>query len=160
MDFENRLQRAIERGQKRSEAETREAAARALSHDEQRVLHSKYRLELSEHIESCLKKLVNYLPGFQIETIFGERGWGAAANRDALRMERGVRERDFSRMEITVRPIGPMMILEIAAKGTIRNREILSRSFYEQLTGVEVPKFIEQIDRWVLEFAEAYASDR
>ena len=117
MDFENRLQRAIERGQKRSEAESREAAARALSHDEQRVLHSKYRLELSEHIESCFKKLVNYLPGFQMETIFGERGWGAAANRDALRLERGTRERDFSRLEITVRPIGPMMILEIAIWG-------------------------------------------
>ena len=37
------------------------------------------------------------------------------------------------------------------------NREVLSRSFYEQLTNVDLPKFVEQIDRWVLEFAEIYA---
>ncbi len=159
MDFEQRLQKAIERGQQRGEAQSREAAAKALTHDEQRRMHSQYRLQLSEHIDVCFKKLANFLPGFQLETIFGERGWGAAVNRDALRLERGQRERDFSRLEISVRPIGTMMILEIVSKGTVRNREVLVRNYFEPVTEVEITKFVEQIDRWILEFAEAYAAD-
>lgn len=160
MDFEQRLQKAIERGQLRGEVQSREAAAKAMSQDELRRLHSHYRLQLSEHIETCLKKLANFLPGFQLEMIYGEKGWGAAVNRDALRMEKGQRDRDFSRLEITVRPIVSMMILEVVAKGTVRNREIMSRNSFEQVSDVDVDKFVDQIDRWILEFAEAYSAEK
>ncbi|MBM4002385.1 MAG: hypothetical protein FJ295_03735 [Planctomycetes bacterium] len=159
MDFEQRLQKAIERGQQRGEVQSREAAARAMSQDEMRQLHSRCRLELSEHIEDCLRRLAHHLPGFQLESIFGERGWGTAVSRDALRIERGQRDRDFSRLEITVRPIGPMMILEIVARGTIRNREMMSRNLFEAPNKIDLTKFKDQIDRWVLEFAEGYAAD-
>ncbi|MBL4885217.1 MAG: hypothetical protein JKY95_11865, partial [Planctomycetaceae bacterium] len=58
MDFENRLERAIGRGQKNKESMQQSKAAKVATGEELRVLHSAARLELSEHIEECLKKLV------------------------------------------------------------------------------------------------------
>src|SRR5947209_18434122 len=76
MDFDDRLRQAIDRGHKRSELLAREAAAKAWTEEEFRRRHSQVRLTLSEHIESCLKRLPNYFPGFQYETMYGDRGWG------------------------------------------------------------------------------------
>ena len=103
MNFEDRLKAAVVRGQKRSDSVAREAAARALTEEDFRRLHGQLRLALSEQIESCLHRLPNYFPGFRYETIFGERGWGGACWREDLRLERGVRSNEYSRLEITVR---------------------------------------------------------
>jgi hypothetical protein len=89
MSFEDRLQKAIQRGHRRSEADRSEAAAKALTEEELKRLHSGYRLQVSEHIEQCVRQLPNFFPGFRLETIYGERGWGAACSRDDLRLAGG-----------------------------------------------------------------------
>ncbi len=159
MSFEDRLQKAIERGIRKSEAKKSEAEARALSEEELKRLHSAYRLQLSEHIEKCIRQLPNFFPGFRLETLFGERGWGAACSRDDLRVVGGKRrESDYSRLELTVRPAVSMHVLDLAAKGTIRNKEVFNRNYFEKLEDADVDKFIELTDIWVLEYAELFAA--
>jgi hypothetical protein len=159
MGFEDRLKKAIQRGQHRSEAKLREEQAKKLTEDELRRMHSGYRLRLSEHIESCIRRLPQHFPGFQCETIYGERGWGAACSRDDLRIgPRGKRDNDYSRLEMTIRPFSDLHVLELAGKGTIRNKEVYNRKFFEKLVDVDVDKFEELVDAWVLEYAELYAA--
>lgn len=159
MDFDQRLKKAIERGQRQGEAQALADAARTVNEEELKRLHSQYRLELSEHIEKCVRSLPQHFPGFQVETLFGERGWGAACRRDDLRLfSRRQRENYYSRLEITVRPYSPLRILELSAKGTIHNKELLSRQYYEPVADADPAKFLELIDAWVLEFAELYAA--
>jgi len=158
MEFEERLQKAIQRGHRRGQAQQQAAREQALSEEELKRLHNQYRLELSEHIEQCLGQLTQHLPGFHYETIFGERGWGAACWRDAIRLEGGKRSSDYSRLEMTVRPFGSHHVLELAAKGTISNKEAFSRTYFEKLEDVDLAKFAELIDVWVLEYAELYAA--
>ena len=158
MNFDERLQKAIQRGQQRGEVQARAAQETALSEDELKQLHSRYRLQLSEHIEQCLRRLPGHFPGFQFETIFGERGWGAACSRDDLRLQRGQRDSDYSRLEMTVRPYSSYHVLDLVGKATIRNKEVFNRKYYERLQEAAPAKFIEIIDAWVLEFAEMYAA--
>src|SRR5688500_9806429 len=145
MTFDDRLRQAIERGHKRSEFLTREAAAKALTEEEYRRLHSLLRLRLSEHIESCLKRLPNVFPGFQYETTDGDRGWGGAGYRDDLVLQRGMRSSNYSRLEVTVRPYSTLHVLDLAAKGTIRNREAFNRNYFEELATADEPKFADLI---------------
>ena len=159
MGFEERLQKAIHRGQRRNEALQREAEANALSEDELKRLHNQYRLQLSEQIEQYLERLPHHFPGFTCETIFGERGWGAACWRDDIRMlPGGRRNNDYSRLEMTIRPFGSHHVVELAAKGTIRNKEVFNRNYYETIEDADSTKFAELIDVWVLEYAELYAA--
>ena len=158
MDFEQRLQKAIERGQHRRDEKRREAESQALSEEELKRLHSKYRLQLSEHIENCVEKLSHHFPGFQYETIYGDRGWGAACSRDDIRIKRGARDNDYSRLEMTIRPYSNFHVVDLTAKGTIRNKEVFSRNYFEKIEDVDPMKFIELVDVWVLEYAELYAA--
>jgi hypothetical protein len=159
MDFEERLQKAVERGHRRGIGHREEALARALGEDELKRLHGQYRLDLSEHIEKCLQHLLLHFPGFQCETIYGDRGWGAACSRDDFRVEgRGRRRNDYSRLEMTVRPFNTSHVLELSAKGTIRNKEVFSRTHFEKIEEADPAKFVELIDLWVLEYAELYAA--
>lgn len=158
-DFEARLKKAIERGERRGDRRAKEARAKALSEAECRRLHSRYRLELSERIEQCVKRLPNHFPGFQFETIFGERGWGAACRRDDIGPLRGgQRVSYYSRLEMTIRPYSELHVLDLAAKGTIRNKEIFSRNHFEKLDEVDPDNFKHLIDTWVLEYAEMFAA--
>lgn len=158
MNFDEQLREAIERGQKRGDLRAREAAARALTEEEFRRLHSQLRLTLSEHIEACLKRLPSYFPGFQYETMYGDRGWGGACFRDDLVLSRGSRSTNYSRLEVTVRPYSTLHVLDLAAKGTIRNREVYDRNVFEPLDEADQAKFLQLIDAWVLEYAELYAA--
>jgi hypothetical protein len=158
MSFDDRLKAAIERGQRRGDAASRDAAAQALTEEDFRRLHSQLRLHLSDHIEACIKRLPNYFPGFQCETMYGDRGWGGACFREDLRLARGQRTNEYSRLEVTVRPYSPMHVLDLAAKGTIRNKEVFNRNFFEQLADADEEKFRELIDAWVLEYAELFAA--
>ncbi len=158
MEFEKRLQKAIQRGQKRSVERSREAHAKALTEDELKSLHTQYRLQLSEHIESCLEQLPQHFPGFRYETIVGERGWGAACWRDDVGAEQGSRRNFYSRLEMTVRPFSSYHVLDLAAKGTIRNKEVYNRNYFEELSDADPEKFIELVDVWVLEYAELFAA--
>lgn len=157
-DFDDRLKMAIQRGKRKSESAQEAARAEALSEDELRRRHGQFRLQFSEHIERCIQKLPHYFPGFQYETIYGERGWGAACSRDDVRMQAGRRDSDYSRLELTVRPYSSYHVIDLVAKGTVRNKEIFNRSYFEKIAEVDPQKFMEIIDIWVLEFAELYSS--
>lgn len=159
MDFEQRLEKAIERGQRTGHARAQSEQARALSEAELKRLHSQYRLQLSEHIEHCLSTLPNHFPGFRFESVVAERGWGGAVFRDDLAPgPRGRAANFFSRLELLIRPFSSYAFLELTAKGTIRNRELFNRSHHEDLAEVDAESFIELIDVWILEFAELYAA--
>jgi len=159
MEFEKRLEQAIQRGQRESNARARDEARRVMSERELRRLYSQHRIELSEHIESCLRHLADHLPGFQYETIVDERGWGGAVGRSDLQIRDGSAGNAFSRLEIVVRPLSASHVLELASKGTVRNRELYNRSHYQPLGEVDITTFREMVDHWVLEYAEAYAGE-
>ena len=158
MDFRERLQRASERGQRAKDAEAREAAARALSEDECRRLHSTNRMALLDHIEKCLHDLADNFPGFRVETVMEENGWGSVAKRDDVGLARGRSDNFFSRLQLVVSPYSKYHVIDVVAKGTIRNKEVFSRNFYQQLNEVDLERFRELIEQWVLEYAELYAA--
>lgn len=164
MDFRERLQKATERGMRAKEVEASEAAAKALSEEECRRRHSSYRLDLSEFIERCLHELADNIPGFRLETIADETGWGTVASRDDVSLT-GRRSPDgrrsdshFSRLRIVVSPYNKYHVLEIIAKGTIRNKEVFSRTHYQRLSEADLDRFRELIEMWVLDYAELFAA--
>jgi hypothetical protein len=159
MDFQERLERAIERGRRRGSDQAEEEAQRALTEKELQRLHSQARLDLCEHIERCLHQLAERFPGFRFETVVDHRGWGAAISRDDLRLRRyQPRQSCFSRLEMLILPATSTSVLELAAKGTVCNREIFSRTQYQRLAELDLPVFENLIDLWVLEYAERYAA--
>lgn len=160
MDFEQRLQRAIQRGEANRDAKTREAADRALSEEECKKLHAQYRLEISDHIEKCLAQLPDHFPGFHMEAVTGEHGWGASVSRDDVGLSDGGRRNLYSRLEVIVRPYSSVHVLDVAAKGTIRNKEVFNRNQYQKLAEADPQTLREAIDLWILEYAEKYSADR
>jgi len=160
MDFQQRLQKAVERGERRRADKARREAAEAMTEEEFRRLHSECRLQINEHIETVLKQLADQFPGFRFETVMDESGWGAAVKRDDVGFGgRGKRDNYFSRFELKVTPYSAYHVLDLSAKGTVRNKEIFKRNHYQQLDEVDLDTFQEIIDLWVLEFAERYAAD-
>jgi hypothetical protein len=159
MDFQHRLQKAIERGKRAGDEQTKAERDREINEKELQRLHAQYRLELSERIERCLEQVADQFPGFQQESIVGERGWGSAISRDDIRITRDSgRSTSFSRLEMFIRPYSVYHLLELAAKGTVKNREVFNRSQYQRLTEADLTSFTEMIDHWALEFAELYAA--
>ncbi len=160
MDFEERLEKAIQRGQKVRDRRGREQALRALTEAELRNLHSRCRLELSDHIEKCLKSLAERFPGFQFQTLVNEQGWGARISRDDMGVSADGRpENYYSRLEMVIRPFNDTHIVELAAKATIRNKELYNRNYYQKLSEYDRDGFSEVIDQWVLEFAERFSAE-
>ena len=122
-------------------------------------MHSEYRLELTEYIEQCLRQVVDQFPGFLMESVMAEEGWGTAVRRDDLGLvSGGGRENFYSRLELVVRPYSQVHVLELATKGTIRNKEIYNRNQYQRLGEIDLDSFKELIDLWVLEYAERFAA--
>ena len=158
MDFQKRLEKAIERGERTGSTRQQAEAEQAISEQELARLHSQYRLSLSERIEACLKQLADHFPGFRFETIYGDRGWGAAVSRDDIVIRSGRRTNYFSRLEMSIRPPSSYHVLDLTAKATVRNKELFNRSHYQRLTEADLTTFHEMIDLWVLEYAELYAA--
>ena len=159
MDFQERLEKAIERGQREGGARAAEETQREITEREIRRLYSQYRLELSERIEECLRQVADHLPGFRFETVVNDRGWGAAVSRDDIQIEPGRgRQNYFSRLEVVIRPLTSSRVLEMSAKATVRNREVFHRTHYHRLTDVDQTSFNEVMDLWILEFAEVYSA--
>lgn len=156
--FDERLAKAVERGQQRGSARAEAERAKQLSEEELRQLHTKYRLKFSEQIEHCLRRLPQYFPGFQSETIYGERGWGTAASRDDFSAGDRGRGSSYSRLEMTIRPYSSLNVVELTAKATIKNKEVFSRSHFQMITEVDEATYLQRIDAWVLEYAELYAA--
>ncbi len=157
MDFKERLHRATERGQQSKDAVAAEAAAKAMSEEECRRLHSQHRRELTDHIESCLHQLSDNFPGFNFETVVDEKGWGAALRRDDLSLDAGKRTNLFSRLAMTVGPYSDYKVLDLKAKGAIRNKENFSRNHYKLLKDADLDTFKQLIEQWTLDYAEHYA---
>lgn len=159
MDFDKRLEQAIARGARAKDAEGRKQAQQSLSEEDLRILHSRHRLDLSEHVEECLRKLADHFPGFRFQTVVGEEGWGAKIVRDDVSLEPGRPVQNlYSRLELLVTPFGPARIVELVAKGTIRNKEILRRAHYKPLDQFDLESFTDVVDLWLLEYAEAFAA--
>ncbi len=159
MNFQERLQQAVQRGEHARDTRGREAAAEALTAEQRKTLHSQYRLELSERIVECLQGLADQFPGFRYESVVGEDGWGASINRDDISLGEGRKAANqYSRLQLLIRPLSDVGIVELVAKATIRNREVFNRSRYQLLGQVDTESFAENIDLWVLEYAEKYAA--
>ena len=159
MDFEQRLQRAIDRGQQVKNQKGQAAATREMTEEEYRQLHSSIRLELSEHIESGVQKVADHFPGFRYQTVVGEDGWGARIVRDDFAIEGGKKSNQYSRLELLIRPFSEAHIVELSAKGTIRNKEVISRNHFQFLDKIDTDSYSELIDLWILEYAEQYSAE-
>ncbi|MCA9149623.1 MAG: hypothetical protein KDA92_10005 [Planctomycetales bacterium] len=158
-NFEDRLSKAIERGTMRGVDRARQERAQQMSEEELRQLHTRYRLQLSEHIEKCVRKLPQHFPGFQSETLFGDRGWGAACSRDDLNLGGdGRRSSRYSRLEMSIRPYSHLHVVELTGKGTIHNKEVFNRTHFQVINEVDPDTFLHLIDAWVLEYAELFAA--
>lgn len=159
MDFRERLQKATDRGRRAREAQRSAAAAKALSEEECRRLHSGYRLELCDHIESCLHELADSFPGFRVKTVGDDSGLGSVASRDDVGLAAGRRSDNyFSRLRIVVSPHNKYHVLDVTAKGTIRNKEAFTRNHYQQLDDVDLDQFRHLIESWVLDYAQMFAA--
>jgi len=161
MDFEQRLQNAIERGQRQKDDRQRRETAREMTVEELRQFHSSIRLELSEKIEAGLKRISDHFPGFRYATLMGEEGWGGRISRDDFSIApSGFKENVYSRMEMVVRPFSPAAkIVELVGKGTVRNKEIISRNHFQFLNKYDPVSFGELLELWLIEFAERYSAD-
>ncbi len=161
MDFDQQLKNAIARGARSRDAKSQAAISAAMTAEEQKNRHAALRLDLSEEIEDRLRKLADHFPGVEFSTIIGEDGWGARITRDDLRLGRGKSsEALYSRLEMLIPPKGTTPILELIAKGTIRNREIFSRRHYQYLDDAEMSGFASMITLWSVEYAEQFAAER
>ena len=158
MDFDKRLEKAIDRGRQTREVKGQKQAQDAMSEEDLKNLHSRCRLDLSEHIEACLKKLADHFPGFRYQSVVSEHGWGAKISRDDFVGRRGDANNAYSRFEMVIRPYSPTHIVELAAKATVKNKEIFNRSHFQFLNQVDVDSFGELIDLWALEYAEQYSA--
>lgn len=158
MDFKDRLRQATERGHQQREVRQAEQQAAALSEEEYRRQHASLRRALTEHIESCLHQLADHYPGFRYETVVDERGWGSAIARDDLHLEAGRRTNLFSRLQVLVSPYNEFKVLDVVAKGAIRNKENFSRNHYQEIDAVDLDEFKQFIEKWVLDYAQRYAS--
>jgi len=161
MEFEKRLERAIQRGQRSGVEHGRETAAKVGSEEDLKGLHTQLRIELSEHIEECLRRVADHFLGFKYETVFGDEGWGARISRDDVQVRAGQSPSNaYSRLQLVIRPFSSARIVELNARGAIRNKETISRSHFQFLAEADVDSFRELIDLWVLEYAEQYATGK
>ncbi len=158
MNFRDRLEQAAQRGRSQRSVRANEEAARALSEEECKRRHASHRRGLTDHIERCLKQLADGFPGFQLQAVMEERGWGAAVVRDDVGLDGGKRKSLYSRLQVIVGPFTEYRVLAIEAKGTIRNKETFSRHHYQSLAEVDDARFRELIELWVLDYAEMYAA--
>ncbi len=159
MDFEDQLQKAIQRGQERTAARSSAKKQAETSKEEIRNLHNAFRLNVSEHIETCLKQLALHFPGFDYETLYGTKGWGGALSRNDIdRGPDGKAGSFFSRIELTVRPQNEFNVVNITGKATIRDKEIFTWNHFEDILEAKQDSLEQMIDKWILQFAEQFAS--
>jgi hypothetical protein len=156
--FRDRLRKAIQSGEQEREQrkdDEREARQRALRRE---ALYDRYEYALCDHIQSCLEDLCEEWPGFKLTPATGEKGRGFAIDRDdRVRSTGGGRDRRYSRLELTVRSHTKGHFLEVLAKGTIRNKEVIRRSEDDRVETLDPGLMKKFIERVVMEYARAYA---
>lgn len=158
-DFSDRLDRAIQRGERIKSRRDEESSAETLSSEEAKSRHSAAKIELSEHVEECLKALVDRFPGFEHAPVYSEDGWGGHIKRLDLALGKpGGAKEEFSRLELLVKPLSDLPILSVAGKATVRDKDLFSRTHYQRLNELDLDSFRESVDLWILEYAERYSS--
>ncbi len=157
-EFDDRLKAAIERGKVRGQRAQDELSQQQATAEQLRRQHTQIRLQISEHIETIVKRMADYFPGFRYENVFGENGWGAACWRDYLSMSNGQRRSQYSRFEMVIRPVNEFLVVDIHAKGTIDNREVMTRNYYQPVAEVDTDHFLKLADAWALSYAELNAA--
>ena len=157
-DFGDRLDKAIDRGRRIKERSERKARGAEMTREEAKSRHTEGRLALTEAIEAGLKAVADRFPGFDFSSVYSEDGWGGRISRDDLNLGgRGPREQ-YSRLELVVPPLGEAAILSLAGKGTVRNKEVFSRTHFQKLEDLDLEAFGETLDLWVIEYAERYSA--
>ena len=158
-DFRSRLESAIRRGEQRRDQSESDAKRQELSAEELKRLHSSLRLSLSDRIEGKIKSIADAFPGFRVESMFGDVGWGAACYRDDLQISSGKRNNQYSRFEIVIRPFNAeLKVLDLKGKATVKNRELFNRTLFRDIAEVDSVEFESVIDAWTIEYAEQYAA--
>ena len=159
MNFEDQLEKAIQRGQQRNLKREQDRKQRSLDAVDIKQRHSEFRLRLSDHIESTLKQLAERFPGFDYEIIYGTKGWGGAIHRtDLTRGPDGRAGSFFSRLELSVRPLNDYHVVNIAGKGTIADKELFSWNHFEDIAEAKIETFEQKLSDWMIQFAEQFAS--
>ncbi len=159
MGLDDQLEKAILRGKERNANRLDLEKQKLLTAEEIRNRHNLFRLNLSDYIEESLRKLAQHLPGFEYETIYGERGWGGALYREDLTMgAKGRAGAFFSRVEITVRPQNEFNVVNIAGKGTVKDKEIFTWNHFKDISEATDEEFKQTIDSWIIQYAEQFAA--
>ena len=158
-EFDDKLKQAIERGQQQALTNSKIERQIQLTEDEYKRKHTECRLTICDKIEELLKKVVDHVPGFEYETVYGSKGWGGAISRDDVQIAAGTRSQLFSRLEIIVRPFSDVHVVDLNAKGTIRNQEVYTRNCFETIDAIQIGHFLDLIDQWVLDYVEQYSID-
>jgi len=159
MDFEARLHKAIQRGQQTKASADHERQRAEMTDEECKSLHSRCRLQLSEHIEHCLKQVADHFPAFDYDSVMSVDGWGAKVNREDIDGGAGrTMSKRYSRLEMLIKPYTATRILELAARGTVRNKEVVSRNHFQFLAEVDLEGFKELISQWILEYVEKFSA--
>ena len=78
MEFEDKLQRAIQRGQERTSARANAQKKVEASKEDIRNRHNEFRLNLSDHIEACLKKVGTAFSGLRLRNDLRHKGLGGS----------------------------------------------------------------------------------
>ncbi len=159
-NFEERLSQAIQRGNRQREEAGSQRARAARTDEDYRQQHGALRIELSDQIETAIRKMVKHFPGFNFRTVISPDGWGAHASRDDVS---GTTRRDvtqlYSYLEILVRPYNSSArIIDLVVRGTIRNKEILRKNEFNLLDEANTEQLKNIIDQWVVQYAERYAA--
>ena len=157
-NFGDRLDRAIQRGERIRQSAEQRASKAELSREDAKTRHADGRLQMTEAIEAALKAVVDRFPGFNYANVYGEEGWGGRVSRDDLRLGEGSPREEYSRLELVVPPLGDVAILALNGKATVRNKELFSRSHFQRLEELDLESFQETLDLWVLEYAERYSA--
>ena len=159
MDFDKKLENAIQRGQQRNTRLKDAEKQKMLSAEDLRNRHNEYRLDLSEYIEVNLKKMAIHFPGFEYETLYGSKGWGGAIHRNDLdRGDDGRAGSFFSRVELTVKPQNEYNVVNIAGKGMIRDKEMFTWNHFVDLMDASFEEFHQRLDTWMVQYAEQFAA--
>lgn len=159
MGLDDQLEKAILRGKERNANRLDIEKQKLLTAEDIRNRHNLFRLNLSEYVEESLRKLAQHFPGFEYETIYGERGWGGALYREDLALgARGRAGAFFSRVEITVRPQNEFNVVNIAGKGTIKDKEIFTWNHFKDIAEATDEEFKQTIDSWIIQYAEQFAA--
>jgi hypothetical protein len=156
--FRDRLRKAIQAG---ADAQQQRAADQRLAQQQEqklRALYDRYERGLRDHIEACLNELVDQWPGFDLTSVVSDKGWGHAVSRDDR--VHGRQDRLYNRLELTVRSYADYQFIEVLAKGTIRNREVIRRSDDDRMETADLALLKKFIERIVVEFARRYAEGR